>query len=86
MWINEDELDRAGLDRKKVESIARRLSRAALDARKLGLHVFGGSGNGSLRFNDDSGEPNLVIAHIDGPFDGGDGAERQDENGLWRGE
>ena len=81
----------AGLDERKVTALASRLARAARDARKMGLTVFGGSGAGSLRWRK-PGETNprlapLVVAHIDGfNFDGGDGAEHQDEDGLWRGE
>lgn len=78
----------AGLDQKKVTSIARRISRAALDARALGLTVFGGSGLGTLRFNDTifGGAGQLIIADLDGSFDGGDGACLPSDDGLLRGE
>lgn len=87
----DDECERAGLDPKRVASIARRLGSAAKDAKALGLTVFGGSGSGSLRWHDpDANEHRsgpLVVAHIGGGnFDGGDGAEHQDEFGLTRGE
>jgi hypothetical protein len=90
-YVLEDECDRAGLDPKRVSSIARRLSSAAKDAKALGLTIFGGSGSGSLRWrgpdtNDYRTGP-LVVAHLDGSnFDGGDGAEHSDEFGLMRGE
>lgn len=87
----DDECRRAELDPRKVEAIARRLERAAADARRLGLTVFGGSGLGSLRWHDpisnDVRQGPLVVAHMRGDnFDGGDGAEHQDDFGLTRGE
>ena len=85
MYVNEAECEKAELNIKKVESIARRLSRAANEAVSLGLTVFGGSGSGSLRFYDGSGK-DLVVATLDGIFDGGDGATREDDEGLLRGE
>jgi hypothetical protein len=62
-----------GLDTKRVESIARRLSKAAKEARSMGLVVFGGSGKGTLRISGKgvSGE----VADLDGIFDGGDGGD-----------
>ena len=85
IFINEDECEAAGVDPKKVASIARRIERAALEAYELGICIFGGSGNGSLRFDDHYGRP-LILVHMEGCFDGGDGAEREDETGLLRGE
>lgn len=90
-YAREDECARAGLDPKKVASIARRIAAAAKDAKDLGLTVFGGSGSGSLRWHDPmSNNPRLgplVVAHMPGGnFDGGDGAEHPDEYGLMRGE
>ena len=71
---------------KKIESIARRISRACKEAEEMGIFLFGGSGSGSLRF-DDGGEGALeLVACIDGIIDGGDGATHQDDEGLWRGE
>lgn len=87
----EEECERAGLDPRKVASIARRLSAAAKDAKALGLTIFGGSGMGSLRWHDpyenDPRKGPLVVAHLaGGNFDGGDGAEHPDDFGLMRGE
>ncbi len=82
--VNEDACEAAGLDIPTVTSIARRLSRAARDARALGLVIFGGAGTGTLRYND--GEGRLIIASLDGDFDGGDGATHHDAQGLERGE
>jgi len=89
MYANTDECDAAKLDIKKVESIARRLSSAAKEADALGMHIFGGAGSGTLRFDDGEGcmgAQSLIIADLDGRFDGGDGAEEPDEGGLIRGE
>jgi len=88
MYANQRECEKAGLDIKKVESIARRLSKAAKEASDIGVHIFGGSGSGSLRFDDrnDNGR-NLIIADcLLGMFDGGDGAAMEDDEGFLRGE
>ena len=73
MFIEDDKCNELGLDTKKVASIARRLSKAASEANKLGLVVFGGSGNGTLRVfgRGTSG----IVAELDGSFDGGDGGD-----------
>lgn len=88
--LNEAEIEFARLDRAKVASIVRRLSKAAMEARRMGLTVFGGSGTGSLRWHaEHSNQPDqrpLIIAYLDGSFDGGDGAVLPDELGLERGE
>lgn len=88
--INESECIKAGLDPKKVASIARRISKAAKEASALGIIIFGGSGSGSLRFDDNKYSPHarvLVIANLDGGnWDGGDGACGLDEDGFLRGE
>lgn len=85
MYVNEKECEALGLDIKEVERIAKGLSRYGKQAEALGVDVFGGSGSGSLR-KDLDGEGQLVVAYLDGCFDGGDGATREDENGLLRGE
>lgn len=85
MLVNEDECKSAGLDIKKVESISRRLSKAAMEAQEMGLTVFGGSGTGTLRFHDGQ-DRSLIVSYLNGDFDGGDGACMEDENGLLRGE
>lgn len=83
-YVNEKECEAAGLDPKEVERIARGLSRYAKQAQKLGITVFGGS-PGSLRA-DDGQEQKLIIADLDGSFDGGCGAASCDSEGLLRGE
>lgn len=74
MMINEDRCVVMGLDPKKVASIARRISKAALEAQSMGLTVFGGSGNGTLRHWGEHGREGEV-ADLDGMFDGGDGGD-----------
>jgi hypothetical protein len=83
--VNEKECEAAGLNPLEVKRIAQGLSRYAKEARKLGIVVFGGSGCGSLRF-DDGGKSSLVIANLDGNFSGGHGAADEGEDGLIRGE
>ena len=83
--VNAAECEAAGLDAAKVRQIAKGLSHYAKEARLLNLQVFGGSGTGTLRY-DDGGDGELIIAYLDGSFDGGDGAVREDNEGLHRGE
>lgn len=83
--VNIDECEAAGLDPAKVLRIAKGLSRYAKEAEALGLQIFGGTGEGSLRFND-SGHGDLVVADLDGNFSGGDGSACEDADGLIRGE
>jgi uridylate kinase len=85
--VNDDECRAAGIDIKKVESMARRLRRLSREMNELGIVLFGGSGSGSLRFDDGSGKGRLVIAEVGTTaFDGGDGAIALDGAGLLRGE
>ncbi|RCW64038.1 hypothetical protein DET61_11679 [Marinobacter nauticus] len=85
MYVNEDECEAAGLDPEEVKRIATGLSRYAKKAEALGLQIFGGTGTGSLRF-DDGGPGKLVVAEIEGNFDGGDGGSTASKGGLLRGE
>lgn len=86
MYMNEDECLAAELDPKEVEKIARGIARYAKMADDLGIHIFGGSCSGSLRYDDGGGAPLVVASHIGLNFDGGDGATDQDSDGLLRGE
>lgn len=85
MIVYESECLAAGLDPAEVRRIARRIERAAKDAQRLGLQVFGGSTSGSLRF-DDGGRRPLIVADMGGSWSGGDGAAMPDDAGLLRGE
>lgn len=76
----------AGLDPKEVRRIAAGLSRYAREAAALGLEIFGGSGTGDLRTEADARRAGLILARLDGSFNGGDGASDYDEDGLLRGE
>lgn len=79
MYVNENECKVAGLNIKKVESIARRIENAVKEASDLGMILFGGSGNGSLRYEDNPDKGRLIVAELAGNnFDGGDGG-----NGYW---
>ena len=85
--INKQECIFAGLNPKEVEDIAKNLSRWAKKAEKLGIIIFGGSGSGTLRYDDGKAQgQELIIANLDGIFDGGAGYPIEDENGLMRGE
>lgn len=87
MNLNEEECIAAGLDPAAVKRLARRLEKAAKDATKLGLMVFGGAGSGSLRTLEvDDKHRSLIVAFMEGSWSGGDGAEKVDENGLICGE
>jgi hypothetical protein len=77
-WSDE-ELAEAGLSRKRVESIVRRLRRISGEMRDLQLHVYGASGSGHLMHesrpsHDPRGKahPENSIAHLGLGFDGGD--------------
>jgi hypothetical protein len=80
-----DECIAAGIQQDEVQRIANGLSRYAKQAEKLGIHIFGGAGSGSLRF-DDGGNGCLILADLQGNFDGGDGSHDISDDGLVRGE
>ncbi|MCG8614310.1 MAG: hypothetical protein MI864_27675 [Pseudomonadales bacterium] len=80
--VYENECAAAELDKNEVARIAKGLSRYAKQAQKLGIKVFGGSGTEDLRFNDNSGLSQLIVAELEGKFDGGDGSHSQDSDGL----
>jgi hypothetical protein len=71
----------------EVKKIAAGLSRLGKKAEKMGLKIFGGSGSGTLRKDDGTNSP-VILADLSGAsvWDGGDGAEMEDENGILRGE
>lgn len=87
MMLMEDECRAAGVDPKAVAAIARRIERAAKDANRLGLKIFGGSGSGDIRTSANSiSDRPLILAQMEGPWDGGDGGASTDGDGLLRGE
>lgn len=89
MTLRKKECEAGGVDPEKVRRLAMRLSRAGRDAHKMGITIFGGSGSGSLRIHDkphDVQGKALVLAELDGRFDGGDGGCCESEDGLMRGE
>ena len=77
MNIDQELCESFGLDPKRVKSIASRLSKAAKEAKEMGLTVFGGSGSGNLRFNgaELQGPGHSEVATLDGHFDGGCGGD-----------
>ena len=86
MYVNEDECIAAGLDPKEVNRIAKGISRYAKQAQSLGITIFGGS-SGRLDFDDrGTGSEPLIVASLDGMFDGGCGSTQTDDDGLVRGE
>lgn len=85
MYVNQAECEAAGLDPLEVERIAKGISRYAKKAEALGIQIFGGTGSGSLRF-DDGGPGRLILADVDGDFEGGDGGSVPSGDGLERGE
>ena len=87
LYANEAECDKADKSIVDIERLARELSSLGRRARRLGVYVFGGSGTGTLRCHDGDGNlPPLILATIDGDFDGGDGTSGRDADGLDRGE
>lgn len=54
----------------------------------LALKYLVGGGSGTLRFydNDDAEGKALILGHMDGNFNGGDGATNPDKDGFLRGE
>jgi len=85
MEINDDEIEAAGLNSDEVKKIAKGISRYAKQAAKLGITVFGGADGGYLYFND-GGAGSLVLAALDGDFNGGAGSADTHSDGLLRGE
>lgn len=83
MKINIAECKAAGLDPAKVTDLARLASRAGVLAESMGLTIFG-SGEG--RIQQRKADRPLVLAYLDGNFDGGAGDARDAEDGLLRGE
>ena len=83
-----EECYRSGIDSNEVSEIAAAIERQVEKLRGMGLHVFGGTGAGTIRLA--SPDPNdgrdYILAELGCGFDGGDGATHLDEEGLLRGE
>lgn len=83
-WIkwSDDQLNSAGIDKKKLQSLVRRLSRCSKDMSEMGLHIYGASGSGNLvhesrpthGFVHNGMQPDQgsVVAFVGIGFDGGD--------------
>lgn len=85
--VNYEECDAAGLDAKEVARIAKGLKRYAKQADDLGLKLFGGSSSLTLRFKDDPGIGDLIVADgLANNVDGGCGSTVEYGDGLLRGE
>ncbi len=83
---NINECMAAGVDPTDIERIANGLGRYSRQAEKLGLTIFGGSGNGKICRYENHGKP-LVLADIPGgQWEGGAGDTHIDDDGLERGE
>jgi len=85
MQVNYDECEAANVDPEKIKRIAQRLSKCGKELNAMGLEVFGGSGIGTIR-QSANGDGSLILAYLDGIFDGGDGAAIEGNDGLLRGE
>ena len=76
IYAYEESCKAAGVDPIKVESLARRLHKLGIEAHKMGLFIFGGSGSGTLRTEESYNNRNIVVASFGKgmEWDGGDGA------------
>ena len=92
--IYEEECKECNIDEVRVKKIANRLRNALLDAQKLGLQLFGGSGDADLRvagtglsYSIGVHTGRIVVAHLGvSNVDGGDGGCGPGPDGLLRGE
>ena len=78
MHANKEECDKAGLDYREVKKLARNLESAAVALGEMGVTVFGNNGCGQLLFNEKNGRGDLIVARINGTFDGGDPGTDED--------
>lgn len=87
IYADEKSCRAAGVDPKKVESLARRLNKLGKEAEKMGLFIFGGSGTGTLRTEKEYDHGQIVVGVISygGTWDGGDGGIREND-GIQYGE
>ncbi len=80
-WTDE-QLKAAGIDKRKLQSLDRRLNQCAKDMRELGLHLYGAAGTGCLihksrpthidRPGGETADQGSIVASVGDGFDGGD--------------
>ena len=82
MKVNMKECRYQGVDPKRVQSAARRISRAMRDLKDMGLELFGGTWSATIR-----GDNSLILAEMNEcRTSGGCGAQAEGRDGLIRGE
>lgn len=72
---DEEKCIASGLDPKRVASIARRISKAMIEARSMRLILFGGSGTGMLRIVGGGAQNNVAVLDPCSSYEGGDGGD-----------
>jgi hypothetical protein len=70
VYVDSEICSDMGLDPKKVESIARRISKAGKEADSMGVRIFSW-GNGYLTTKMEDGR-SIQLASLDGEYEGGD--------------
>jgi hypothetical protein len=83
-WSDE-QLEAAGIDKKALQSLVRRLERCSKDMARMGLHLYGASGSGCLIHESrpthiwtgrgssgQKADQGSVVADVGLGFDGGD--------------
>lgn len=77
IYADEESCLAAGVDPKKIELLAKKVSRLAREVEAMGLFIFGGSGSGTLRTVRTYDYGQIVVANLDGNiWSGGDGGVR----------
>jgi hypothetical protein len=87
--VNARECEVAGVDEDRVTNLARKLALLAIQAESMGLTIFGGAGHADFRkreSTDGTGGALIVAQILVGNWDGGDGGNCPDSQGLLRGE
>lgn len=80
---DDEQLKEVGIDRKRLESLVRRLCKCSKDMQAMGLYIYGASGSGNLVHRSrppHTDKPNggsssdfgSVVAYVGNGFDGGD--------------
>lgn len=82
LWTDE-QLKQAGIPKRKLASLVKRLRKCSAEMAEMGLHVYGASGSGNLihksrpTHTDEIGgygkpDTGSVVARVGNGFDGGD--------------